>query len=396
VSTQDDFDTAGLLEPSRFGVGPDRIELLEWLEDRGFTIEEMVEAHAMSSLGALAADRTLRPRPDLSSLQAAQRLGIGVEEFDRWRRSLGLTPQDPDALWLSESDVDAVARLLFAGEMFSVEEAHHIARVIASSLARVALAAVALFALDVERPLAALDAGELELAKRNVQAMGSVEELIAGLGPMLRIHVQQAIAETRRAAMEQGDGVLHDTTRLAVGFVDLVGFTAVSGAVSPRELGLLVREFEGRSHDIVSDNNARVVKLIGDAVMFVAFDPRDAVAAAAELLTAFVDERVTPRGGVANGEVLTRGGDYYGPVVNLASRIADLAVPAELLVVESVVSAAQGFDFEPAGRRQLKGFEEPVALFSLVSDSDDGGSQLGDAIAGSDRAGHNDSGVQPA
>ena len=179
MSTRGDFDAAGLLEPNRFAVGPDRIELLEWLEDRGFTIEEMVEAHAMSSLGALAADRTLRPHLNLSSRQAAQRLGIDVEEFDRWRRSLGLTPQDPDEPWLSDSDVDAVGRLLLAGEMFSVEEAHHIARVIASSLARMALAAVALFALDVERPLAALDAGELELAKRNVQAMASVEELIA-------------------------------------------------------------------------------------------------------------------------------------------------------------------------------------------------------------------------
>ena len=61
-----------------------------------------------------------------------------------------------------------------------------------------------------------------------------------------------------------------------------------------------------------------------------------------------------------------RGGDYYGPVVNLASRAADLAVPYEILVTEPVVeSAGRAYRFEPAGRRALKGFAEPVVLASL-------------------------------
>ena len=75
---------------------------------------------------------------------------------------------------------------------------------------------------------------------------------------------------------------------------------------------------------------------------------------------------VLPRGGIAFGEVLVRGGDYYGAVVNLASRLADQAVPSELLVTEQLAEAATGCTFEPAGRRVMKGFAEPVTVRSLV------------------------------
>ena len=79
---------------------------------------------------------------------------------------------------------------------------------------------------------------------------------------------------------------------------------------------------------------------------------------------------VTPRGGVTYGSVLARGGDFYGPTVNLAARVADLAVPDEVLVDEelrrTVSATGDRFTFESAGRRMLKGFDEPVALYSLA------------------------------
>jgi adenylate cyclase len=78
---------------------------------------------------------------------------------------------------------------------------------------------------------------------------------------------------------------------------------------------------------------------------------------------------VTPRGGLAVGEILSRGGDYYGPVVNLASRIADMAVPNEILVTadlrERADTPGEPLTFDPAGRRLPKGFDEPIELFAL-------------------------------
>jgi class 3 adenylate cyclase len=53
--------------------------------------------------------------------------------------------------------------------------------------------------------------------------------------------------------------------------------------------------------------------------------------------------------------------------VNLASRLVDAAVPQEILVTAEVAAAASECSFDPAGRRVVKGFADPVVVFSLVS-----------------------------
>ena len=160
--------------------------------------------------------------------------------------------------------------------------------------------------------------------------------------------------------------------RYAVGFVDLVGFTEIAGAMGSRELSTFLREFEARAYDAVVSAGAQVVKLIGDEVMFVSTDPGAACAAARELMAGFGSEheRIVPRGGLAYGDVLVRGGDYFGPVVNLASRLVNEAVPQELLVTEELADASDRcqFEFEPAGRRMVKGFADPITVRSLVAD----------------------------
>jgi adenylate cyclase len=103
--------------------------------------------------------------------------------------------------------------------------------------------------------------------------------------------------------------------------------------------------------------------------MFVTRSPLAACRIALGLFESFAaDTAVTPRGAISYGEMLVRGGDYYGPVVNLASRVAQLAIPSELLVTSDVASGASGSDvvFEPAGKRMLKGFEEPVSLLTAT------------------------------
>jgi adenylate cyclase len=115
-------------------------------------------------------------------------------------------------------------------------------------------------------------------------------------------------------------------------------------------------------------HQGRVIKFIGDEVMFVTPSASAACDIALGLVERFVgNASVTPSGGVAAGDMLVRSGDYYGPVVNLAARMAETAVPRELLVSDAVraEAAAGGFRFEPAGRRILKGFEEPVRLFAV-------------------------------
>ena len=133
-------------------------------------------------------------------------------------------------------------------------------------------------------------------------------------------------------------------------------------------LAQLIVDFERRANEIVTHHDGRVVKHIGDEVMFVAVGAAAACRIALAVCDAFRGSEVQPHGGVAIGGMLTRGGDFYGPIVNLASRIGDIAVPNEVLVTEDVVTGAAAdaaLTFEPAGRRMLKGFEDPVPLWSL-------------------------------
>lgn len=72
---------------------------------------------------------------------------------------------------------------------------------------------------------------------------------------------------------------------------------------------------------------------------------------------------------MAIGNLLAHQGDYYGPVVNLSARIAEQAVPDEILVAGPAPAEAgddPGLVFTPAGRRMLKGFDQPVELWSVT------------------------------
>ena len=84
-------------------------------------------------------------------------------------------------------------------------------------------------------------------------------------------HVEIALRRSRGRGT--GDRSPH-TARLAVGFVDLVGFTPLSSELPVAELAALVDEFEDQAFDLVADNDGRIVKFIGDEVMFVMLDVR--------------------------------------------------------------------------------------------------------------------------
>ena len=116
---------------------------------------------------------------------------------------------------------------------------------------------------------------------------------------------------------------------------------------------------------MASARNGRIVKHIGDEVMFVALDGASGCAIAREITDSFGDG-IEPRGGVCFGDVIVRHGDYYGKVVNLASRLAELAIPGEVLVdAETSRWAGDAVEFRSAGRRLLKGYDEPVEVYSV-------------------------------
>jgi len=361
-----DYEARGLYDPSAPNAA-DRLSLLNWLTELGIPIDQIIDAHERDHLPALAGDLALRPGRRFTLGDVAESSGLTVDQIRQLTLTIGRPVTEADERAFSEADVEAF-RMFGAGALFFGERAlMQFTRVLGSSLGRIADAAVSLFLADVESPLAEANAGELALAKANYEAVTSLNALRPVMESAFRGLMEEAI-ERNRAARTETSSML--TVFVAVGFIDLVGFTPLSQSLPVPELTSLIDQFEGTAYDVVASHGGRVVKLIGDEVMFVALD----AASAGEIALALVDRfaleaSVTPRGGLAVGEILTRGGDYYGPVVNVASRIADLAVPNEILVTdelrERAEKSAAPLAFDAAGRRQLKGFDEPMELFAL-------------------------------
>src|SRR5262245_46690559 len=70
--------------------------------------------------------------------------------------------------------------------------------------------------------------------------------------------------------------------------------------------------------------------------------------------------------GIHAGEPVEESNDLFGSAVQMAARICDIAQADAILVSREVRDACAGVDleFEPAGSETLKGFSEPVQLFS--------------------------------
>jgi adenylate cyclase len=357
---------AGVYDPDAPDAADQRV-VLGWLLAEGCPEPDIVRAARAGTLSAIVPDHAVRRGPRLSAAEAVAASGLSPEMVDELRRAAGLSPSDDDTGW-ARGDVDTLRTFAASRELFTDDELMAFTRVLGSSLARIADAANSLFLVDVENPLRSAGASQFSIARKSLQATSLLDAVVGIMGNLFRVHMAQSLSRTRRA--REGAEDLY-TSRMVVGFVDIVGFTSLAEQVTTRELDTIVREFERRAYDVVAEHGGRVVKLIGDEVMFVATDAPAACAAAQALVTSFRTHgggpAVVPRGGLAYGSLLARGGDVYGPIVNLASRIAEMAVPNELLVTAQVATAAPAFRYEAAGRRMLKGIAEPVTLLSLIA-----------------------------
>lgn len=304
--------------------------------------------------------------PSLSTRRMSEITGLSLEQLAEIRLAAGLDAADPDAVIYSEDDIEAVRVSILSSEMFGWPSMIEITRVLGSAVSRITDAADAMFLSRVEMPMVSAGATEEDFAPVVERARGLAQSLVSVLRMLMRQHLDVSIERHRSAIIDSSTS--SPRTTFAVGFVDLVGFTARSAEMNTEDLDALVGRFEAIAHDSITSNHGRLVKFIGDEVMFVAVDAVDGCRIAADLMRRFgEDERLTPRGGLAHGEVLSRGGDFFGPTVNLAARLADAAVPGEVLVPVGTAGGADGITLETAGRRSLKGFAEPVSVASLTA-----------------------------
>jgi adenylate cyclase len=340
-------------------------ELTEFLLSLGATPERIAEATSQLNLIGLSADLVLSAGDDLTAADVADQVGAPVEQVVRIWTALGVEVLGPDVAMFTAADVNLVETLV-STDLFTVEEGDEFLHVVGTALSRIAEAAVSSYVRGFEARLSAGGADPLRLAQKGALGASTARELGSGLGAVFIHLMRDGVVRQRLAQAQVSDRALF---RLAVGFVDLVGFTPLSHRMGTRELSDFIGQFEDRAFRLAVELGGRIVKHIGDEVMFVAIDPVAACRLALALMAEFMGEGIQPRGGLAYGDVVARQGDYYGEVVNLASRLADLAIPGEVLADDNVrQAAAKGpLVFEGAGRRQLKGFDEPVGVYSVLA-----------------------------
>lgn len=304
-------------------------------------------------------DLLLGGEPCYDSIEVAARAGVDPVLAARLWRAVGFPDVEPGRAWFTDADVEAlslVARLARTG-VGDIELTVHLARVVGSSMARVAEAQIDALESLVEGPLREAGMSGEEVA---VAMLTFMANLLPEWSRMLDyVHHRHLEAAVKRTALWRDETRSSDRS-LVVGFVDLVGFTALSQQLAERELYEVVDRFESSAYDTVAGHGGRVVKMIGDEVMFVNDDTPSAAFTALELAEAYADENsvTNVRAGLASGPVLAREADYFGPVVNLASRMVNIALPGTAVVADAVHTALEdhpAFRFKAMRPRRLKG-----------------------------------------
>ncbi len=328
------------------------------LLELGCTEEEIDRAVADDVVDLLVVDRMLVPAGRrLTQAEVATTSDLPVETIRRLWRALGFLDVGDDDLAFTELDLEAVQlfRSMVALGLADLDTAVQMARVIGLSMARIAEAETSPGATPIITPSgdSLVDADRFaRQAELGLPAMARLLEYV------WRRHLQAAV---RRAMLLRARGSEEGISPVtAVGFADMVGFTLLSQHLGDEELAAMVARFEELAHDTVVALGGRVVKMIGDEVMFVVPSVRSAAEIGLSLAEAYAGDELLSdvRVALAVGPALLQDGDYYGPVVNLASRLVGVAHPGTVLVSDEFRTAlgpeAGGFEMRALRPRTLK------------------------------------------
>jgi class 3 adenylate cyclase len=362
------YRAAGLYDPTS-PTAQDRADLLSYLESEGCTLEEMKAAEARGRLFALAGDRRILPEAESWTLaDLAARLGRSVDEVAVVWRAYGLVvPEDPEVPVAGPADLAAVGTFFVSAAAMGMEPALGLARVFGAATARVGDATSAAVRSGNGDLNVAITGSEARTAKAYGEATRLVDGMSAVLDVLLRHHLQAA-----RRHFEQSDSVDvvgERGVRMGVGFADLSGFTRTSAQLELDDLSRLLSGLEDITLDVVGRGGGRVVKYIGDAVMFVAprLEQLLDIALALSEHPAAASVGMPVRVGISFGTLLAQEGDYFGAPVNLASRLVALAEPGTVLADAVLAARADptAFTADPDYPAEVRGWDEPVLVARL-------------------------------
>jgi adenylate cyclase len=374
------WERAGLYQPG-MPEADERLALLEYLTARGATIEQMVEAHGLGSLPAVAGDLVLGADPaTLSIEEIAAHSGVPVERVQRVLLAAGLPVAAdstfPESLELFMAAFEQAVALMGEDAILAFT------RVLGAAATNIAEAAVALFYAELG-PGTGRE-GEDELARAKVAEMATlafttVPEVLPRL---LLVQFERAVHRgvlARGWATPGGAGAEPAAALgevVALGFVDLVGSTPWSASLSLREQSLALSRFESAAWSSAVLAEGRVVKMIGDEAFFTAPSVDAACRIAIEVCRAAAEDPLLPlaRGAVGYGPVTPREGDYFGPLVNLVSRLVKAPEPGAVAVTEEAAELLHNdrWKLRELDVPPLRGVEQPVRAFVVTDRGGDG------------------------
>src|ERR1700712_1140431 len=268
---------------------------------------------------------------ELTRDDVVARADVPLERSRMLWRALGFPDSQPGEPAFTQADVEALrlASRLEQDQFVGDGMADLLARVMGQSMNRLAEAL-----MEMVTELVVDDDELRELAakapeKAVEEAVRRTDHLLPDLESLLTYAWRRHLLAASQRAFGSAVRDLPDEP-VAVGFCDIVGYTSLTRDMSSHDLSKLVESFESSASDIIVVNGGRVIKTLGDEVMFAVSHAPVAARIALELAEAFASEAVRVPGarvGLAWGPALMHGGDMFGPVVNLASRCTGIARP---------------------------------------------------------------------
>lgn len=303
--------------------------------------------------------------PTLSARDLALAAGSDVEEVGAFWLAMGFPAIDPDEVAFTERDQEAFLDWHHLTRSGAIDEAtgRSLLRAQSHIADRLALWQVEALVEDAMRRMDLDDTSArmvvLDQMRTHVDLLG--RSLVYSWQRQLEALLSRVDREVSLRGRESSKRRF--PLNRSLGFVDMVSYTSSSTILGGRLVGLIER-FEDASRSAVTQAGGRVVKMIGDAVFFIADDMSTGLRVVTSLIERLqADDDILPvRASFVRGDVFSRSGDVFGPPVNLASRLVDVA-PVGQILTDPATAAAIGAGEDGVGYRleafpsaELRGF----------------------------------------
>ncbi|MEU4207192.1 adenylate cyclase regulatory domain-containing protein [Rothia terrae] len=313
----------------------------------------------------LGQNRTLRRR------ETAESAGVSLLSARKIWRALGFPNVSDDDKYFTELDADALRRItgLVREGVVTEDGAISITRSVGQMMDRMVAWQVEALVEDMVVNGGKTDAeAREELLTILPEFIDELEE-IAVYG--YRRQLNAAVLRLALRAEKENSVTDQNALPLArgIGFADLVSYTSLSRQMNEKTLASLIKSFEQKCAEVVAVGGGRIIKTVGDEIMFLTESPEVGARISLALSKMIRENPDLPEARVAFvwGRVLPRLGDVYGPTVNLASRLVALAEPGVVLTDDTTAETIENdekFVLIPQGVRNVRGFGNvsPVAI----------------------------------